>query len=108
QALGFTHATPGAATLHTIFRHVERDECAAYLGAWADEVVGSLPPGPEPPEPAIALEGKTRRGAKNQGAPRSHLLASLAHHVRVTLAQHAVDDTTNAIPAVEPRLPPLG
>jgi hypothetical protein len=48
QALGFTHATPCAATLHTIFRHVNRDEFEAHLGAWADQVVGSLPPGAEP------------------------------------------------------------
>jgi hypothetical protein len=69
QALGFTHAPPGAATLHTIFRHVHRDECEAHLGAWADEVVGSLPPGPETPEAAIALDGQTLRGSKTQGAP---------------------------------------
>jgi hypothetical protein len=25
QALGFTHNTPCAATLHTVFRHVDRD-----------------------------------------------------------------------------------
>ena len=64
QAMGFTHAIPCAATLHTIFRHVNRDEFEAHLGAWADEVVGSLPPGPETPETAIALDGKTLRGSK--------------------------------------------
>src|SRR5215468_5429433 len=101
QALGFTHATPCAATLHTIFRHVNRDECEAYLGAWADEVIGSLPPGPETPEPAIALDGKTLRGSKKQGAPGSHLLSALAHQVGVTLTQCAVDDKTNEITAVE-------
>jgi hypothetical protein len=101
QALGFTHATPGAATLHTIFRHVNRDECDAHLGPWADQVVGSLPPGLETPETAIALEGKTLRGSKKQGAPGLHLLSALAHHVGVTLAQHAVDDKTNESTAVE-------
>ena len=73
QALGFTHAPPCAATLHTIFRHVNRDEFEAHLGAWADQVVGSLPPGPETPEIAIALDGKTLRGSKKQGAPGIHL-----------------------------------
>src|SRR5262245_3699225 len=53
QALDFTHAPPCAATLHTIVRHVHRDECEAHVGAWADQVVGSLPPGPETPETAI-------------------------------------------------------
>jgi predicted transposase YbfD/YdcC len=104
QALGFTHATPCAATLHIIFRHVNRDEFETHLGAWADEVVGSLPPGPEMPETAIALDGKTLRGSKKQGAPEIHLLSALAHQVGVTLAQYAVDAKTNEITAVEPVL----
>jgi len=107
QARGFTHGTPCAATLHTIFRHVNRDEFEALLGAWANQVVESLPPGLETPETAIALDGKTLRGAKKQGAPGIHLLSALAHHVGVTLAQHAVDDKTNAITAAETLLPHL-
>src|SRR6267142_4915681 len=101
QALGFTHDTPCTATLHTIFRCVNRDEFEAHLGAWADSVVGSLPAAPETPEVAIALDGKTLRGSKKQGAPGTHLLSALAHHVGVTLAQQAVDDKTNEITAVE-------
>jgi predicted transposase YbfD/YdcC len=101
QALGFTHATPCAATLHTIFRHVDRDAFETSLGAWADSVVGSLPAAPETPEPAVALDGKTLRGSKNQGAPGTHLLSALAHQVGVTLTQCAVDDKTNEITAVE-------
>ena len=101
HALGFTHAPPCAATLHTIFRHVNRDEFEAHLGAWADSVVGSLPRAPEMPEVAIALDGKTLRGSKQQGAPGTHLLSALAHRVGVTLAQCAVDDKTNEITAVE-------
>jgi predicted transposase YbfD/YdcC len=101
QALGFTHGTPCAATLHTIFRHVNREEFEAHLGAWADSVVGSLPAAPEMPGTAVALDGKTLRGSKKQGAPGTHLLSALAHQVGVTLAQHAVDDKTNEITAVE-------
>src|SRR5436309_4975889 len=96
QALGFTHATPCAATLHTIFRHVGRDEFEIHLGAWAGSVVGSVPAAPEAPELAVALDGKTRRGSKKPGAPGTHLLSALAHQGGVTLAQHAVDDKTNA------------
>lgn len=101
QALGFTHDTPCAATLHTIFRHVNRAEVEAHLGAWADSVVGSLPATPELPEVAMALDGKTLRGSKKQGAPGVHLLSALAHQVGVTLAQQGVDDKTNEITAVE-------
>jgi predicted transposase YbfD/YdcC len=101
QALGFTHGTPCAATLHTIFRHVNRDEFEAHLGTWAESIVGSLPAAPETPGTAVALDGKTLRGSKKQGAPGTHLLSALAHQVGVTLAQHAVDDKTNEITAVE-------
>jgi len=101
QALGFTHGTPCAATLHTIFRHVNREEFEAHLGTWADSIVGSLPAAPETPGTAVALDGKTLRGSKKQGAPGTHLLSALAHQVGVTLAQHAVDDKTNEITAVE-------
>jgi len=104
QALGFTHDTPWAATLHTLFRRVNRAEVETHLGAWADRVVGSLPAAPEMPEVAMALDGKTLRGSKTQGAPGTHLVSALAHHVGGTLAQHAVDDKTNEITAVETRL----
>ena len=107
QALGCTHTTPCAATLHTVFRQVKRDAFEAHLGAWADQVVRSLPPRPETAETAIALDGKTLRGSKKQGAPGTPLLSALAHHVGVPLAQHAVDDTTNAITAVETLRPQL-
>jgi len=100
QALGFTHATPCAATFYTIFRHVQRDEFEARLGAWADSVVSRLPTVPATPEVARALDGKTLRGSKKQGAPGTHLFSALAHHVGVTLAQHAVDDKTHEMTAV--------
>ena len=80
---------------------MNRAEVEAHLGAWADSVVGSLPAAPETPEVTMALDGKTLRGSKKQGAPGTHLLAALAHHVGVTLSQHAVDDKTNEITAVE-------
>src|SRR2546428_13795480 len=69
QALGFTHATPCAATLHTIFRHVNRDEFEAYVGAWSDTVVESLPTTAETPAAAVAPGGETLQGSKKQGGP---------------------------------------
>ena len=80
---------------------MDRDAFEAYLGTWADSVVGSLPAAPETPGTAVALDGKTLRGSKKHGAPGTQLLSALAHPVGVTLAQHAVDDKTHAITAVE-------
>jgi predicted transposase YbfD/YdcC len=101
QALGFTHNTPCAATLHTVFRHVDRDAVEAKLGAWAEGIVVSTLSAPSVGEAAVALDGKTLRGSRKQGAPGVHLLSALSHHLGLTLAQHAVDDKTNEITQVE-------
>jgi predicted transposase YbfD/YdcC len=104
QALGFRHIPPCAATLHLIFRRLDCAGFEAQLGAWAESVVASTPGGTDRPqavEPAVALDGKTLRGSRKQGAPGVHLLSALAHQVGVTLAQQAVADKTNEITAVE-------
>jgi predicted transposase YbfD/YdcC len=101
QALGFTHNTPCAATLHTVFRHVDRDAVEAKLGARAAGGVVSTPVAPSAGEAAIALDGKTLRGSRKQGAPGVHLLSALSPHLGLTLAQQAVDDKTNEITQVE-------
>jgi predicted transposase YbfD/YdcC len=101
QALGCTHNTPCAATLHTVFRHMDRDAVEATLGAWAEEVVICTPLGASAGEAAVALDGKTLRGSHKQGAPGVHLLSALSHHLGLTLAQQAVDDKANEITQVE-------
>jgi len=101
HALGFTHNTPCAATLHTVFRHVDRDVVEAKLGAWAEGIVISTPAAPAADQAALALDGKTLRGSRKQGAPGVHLLSALSHHLGLTLAQQAVDDKINEITQVE-------
>lgn len=101
QALGFTHQTPCAATLNTIFRHLDREGFEAQLGTWADEVMMSTPTADGAPEEAIAVDGKTLRGSKKQGAPGTHLLSVVGHRLGLTLTQQAVDAKTNEIKAIE-------
>jgi predicted transposase YbfD/YdcC len=80
---------------------VDRDAVEATLGAWAEGVVVSTPSAPSAGEAAVALDGKTLRGSRKQGAPGVHLLSALSHHLGLTLAQQAVDDKTNEITQVE-------
>jgi predicted transposase YbfD/YdcC len=101
QALGFTHTTPCAATLHTVFRQVDRDDLEERLGTWAESVVVSTPAASSAGEVAVALDGKTLRGSQKQGAPGVHLLSALSHHMGLTLTQQAVDAKTNEITQVE-------
>src|SRR6266853_2118053 len=101
HALGFTHHTPCAATLHTIFRCIDREAFEAKVGAWAERLVATVPAAPDAPEIAIAVDGKTLRGSKKQGAPETHLLSVWAHRVGLTLTQQAVAAKTNEITEVE-------
>jgi len=64
-------------------------------------VLATAPVAPEAPEIARAVDGKTLRGSKKQGAPGTHLLSVLAHRVGLTLTQQAVAAKTNEIKAVE-------
>jgi len=99
RALGFTRRPPCAATLHTVFRRVDREVLEAKLGMWAEGLLtgrATL----AGTEDAVAIDGKTLRGSQKQGAPGAHLLSAFAHRLGLTLAQQAVADKTNEIPVV--------
>lgn len=99
EALGFaTGTTPCAATLNGLFRRLERAEVEAALTAWAEAVVAESPL-PEGAIEAVALDGKTLRGSRKQGAIDAHLLSALSHRLGLTLRQQAIDDKTNEIRA---------
>lgn len=97
RALGFTRPPPCAATRHTVFRRVDREVLAAKVGAWAAALLAGTPVLPDTAE-AMAVDGKTLRGSKKQGAPAAHLLSALAPRLGLPLAQQAVADKTNEIP----------
>jgi predicted transposase YbfD/YdcC len=101
RALGFTRdKTPCAATLYQVLRQLDGPQVEATLGAWAASVLAALPPAPGEPE-ALAIDGKTLRGSRQQGAPAAHLLSVLSHRLGLTLWQQAVADKTNEIPILE-------
>jgi hypothetical protein len=98
RALGFTHPkTPCAATLFLLFRRLDRERLEAVLGAWAEQVLAATPAADGEQE-GIAVDGKTLRGSRKQGAPGAHLLSAVSHRLGLTLGQVAVGDKTNEIP----------
>ena len=101
HALGFTHNTPCAATLCTIFGRLDHEAFASQGGAWADSVMAHTPAAPETPPEALAVDGKTLRGSKKHGAPGTHLLSVLSHRLGLTLEPQAVDAKTNEMKAIE-------
>jgi predicted transposase YbfD/YdcC len=101
QALGFTRRqTPCAATFYHLFRRLERGALEACLGGWEAAVLAALSGEAPPNLPALAIDGKTLRGSRKQGAPLTHLLSAVSHRLGLTLGQVAVDEKTNEITAI--------
>ena len=98
RALGFTHPkTPCAATLFLLLRRLDRAKLEAVLGAWAEQVLAATP-AVDGEREGIAVDGKTLRGSRKQGAPGAHLLSAVSHRLGLALRQVAVGDKTNEIP----------
>ena len=70
------------------------------LDKWAESILAATS-APESEEGGVALDDKTLRGTRKQGAPGAHLLSAISHRLGLTLAQQAVDDKTNEITAVQ-------
>jgi hypothetical protein len=101
RALGFTRPkTPSVGTFHAVFRRLDREAFETALAAWAEQCLAALPPRPGEPEP-LALDGKSLRGSRKQGAINVHLLSLLSQRLGLTVAQQAVDDKSNEIPAAK-------
>lgn len=105
--LGLTHkTTPCPATLFTILSQLDRRLLESKLTEWAKGVLASLPKD-QAEEEAVAIDGKTLRGSKRQGAINIHLLSALSHRLGLTLNQRAVSDKTNEITESLPLLESL-
>jgi hypothetical protein len=77
RALGVIQAkTPCAATLSHVMRQLDGTLVADTLGAWAASVLTALPPAPDEVK-VLAIDGKTRRGRRQPGAPAVHLFSAL-------------------------------
>jgi DDE family transposase len=101
RALGFTRPkTPSVGTFHAVFRGLDREAFEAALATWAAQCLAALPPRRGEPEP-LALDGKSLRGSRKQGAIDVHLLSVLSQRLGLTVAQQAVDDKSNEIPAAK-------
>lgn len=113
--LGFKRAkAPSQPTIHRIFLGVDARVLEAKLTQWAEAVLQSLRTQPTQPIQAtkneeeveevvweaVAVDGKSPRGSRKQGATNAHLLSALSQRIGLVLAQVAVDDKTNEINAM--------
>ncbi len=95
------HRVPGETTLRRVLTTIDGDALDAAVTAW---LADRLPaPGPRQPR-AIAVDGKTLRGATQPGGRPVHLLAALDHATGAVLAQHQVDGAPEEVTGFQPLL----
>lgn len=110
SCLGFPHPyAPSQPTLHRIFKGLDVDMLETKLAQWCEAVLAILRTlssdvgldlrarvlGLE----EVAIDGKTMRGSRKQGAENAHLLSALHQRFGLVLGQVAVGDKTNEINA---------
>jgi predicted transposase YbfD/YdcC len=111
--LGFPRAkAPSQPTIHRIFLGVDVRVLESRLTQWAESVLQALRAATDQSDgadesesevvewEAVAVDGKSPRGSRKQGAANAHLLSALSQSIGLVLGQVAVDDKTNEINAM--------
>ena len=114
-ALGARHHSPGhfavpaEATIRRTLARLDADALAAAVGAWLAERDRDCPRPAGSRRRAVAVDGKTVRGARaaNADGRPAHLLACMDHTTRAVLAQRQVGGAPEEVPAFAPLLAPL-
>ena len=86
----------------TIRRILQSGDVARFDASLSDWLLGL-----SDPTAALAVDGKTVRGAVREDASQVHLLSAFLHEQGITLAQREIPAKTNEIPEIKPLLDPL-
>jgi hypothetical protein len=81
------YIAPSEPTIRRKIKGIDPDEVDRALGQWLADQPLSIQ--------AVAVDGKTLKGAKTADGKQVHLLAALVHHEKVVIAQRQVDTSLN-------------
>jgi hypothetical protein len=100
---------PSEPTIRRTLKQVDADEADALVGGWLIEQLraGRLSAGQVPRRTAIALDGKTLRGAwgeVNTSNGKVRLFSALVHGEGVVVGQRTIPEQTNEVTQVLPLL----
>ena len=99
KVLGFTHKqTPCAATLYNLFHRLDVNALEQTLTQWVVAALEDLGWGSQGGLTAVAIDDKTLRGSRKQGAKIAHLMSVVSHQLGVTLTQKAMSEKTHELP----------
>lgn len=87
---------PSEATIRRIACRVDREALETVLAAWTAAQLE--PAAPDGERVAVAVDGKTVRGARVAGQATPHLLSAATHDRSLVLAQRQIPGKTNEIP----------
>jgi predicted transposase YbfD/YdcC len=110
QLYGQCAQAPSKATIWRVVTGADAAVVDAVIGAWlathatARETAARGPDGEPPEMVAIAVDGKTVRGATDTEGNQVHLLAAATHQDSLVLGQVEVGAKTNEIPMFAPLL----
>ena len=93
---------PGEATIRRTLARLDPEALAAAIGVWL-----AHRDRPDRRRRAIAVDGRTLRGARGAQSRQVHLLAAMDHATRTVLAQRQVDGAPGEVPGFQPLLADL-
>jgi hypothetical protein len=91
---------PSEPTICRVLQSIDAEEFDAQISAW---LLAQIPLAGK----AIALDGKTLRGAHDVGERPPHLIGAILHQEAVVIGQVPVDEKTNEIPKLRELAKPL-
>ena len=95
---------PTETTIRRTLARVDPTALAAVIGAWLADRDHPGRPGQQHRRRAVAVDGKTLRGAKGDDGRQVHLLAAMDHTTRAVLAQRHVGGAPGEVPGLVPLL----
>jgi len=93
-----SYVAPSEPTIRRVLSRADADAVDAALTGWLLS---------RSKDDAIAIDGKTIRGASRHSGQKIHLLSAFLHNMGTVIAQCQVDSKTNEIPSLRPLLEPL-
>jgi hypothetical protein len=103
--LGFIRGIPATTTMWRLLTRLDADHLASILANWLrTRAQPSAAARPRRHRIAIAVDGKTPRGARRPDGTQVHLLSALDTSTGIVLAQVTVAAKSNETPAFTPLL----
>jgi len=88
-----SYTPPSEPTIRRVLQGIDAEQVDRALAGWLRSLVGGKP------GEAVAIDGKTLRGARRASGGQVHLLSALLHGTGVILGQCEVEEKSNEIPA---------